>query len=96
MINYTAGPTFITFNKQYFDKLPDNIKKAVLKAGRESMKPANDLIAKMEQDDIDFMISKGVKVVKTDLAGYKEIRKGLYDSYRAKYGDAWLKMWGAQ
>jgi TRAP-type C4-dicarboxylate transport system substrate-binding protein len=96
LINYTSCPIFITFSKIFWKKLPEKIQIGILKAGRESMGPANDLVEDQEQEDIKFMVDRGVTVVKTDLSGFEKVQNELLKDYMSKFGNKWLSLWATK
>lgn len=89
-IHYIAAPLFIVVSKVFWSGLSQNAQQALVTAGKDSMKPANDLAVQQQNADIKFMVDHGVTDVKTDLAGYKAIRDKLSQEYRSKYGSTWL------
>lgn len=91
-VHYVSAPFFIVFSEKFWSALTGDQRTRLLKAGRESMRAANDLAAREEQGNMDFMKSQGVQIVKTDLRGQEQLRATLVDDYVKKYGDTLLKL----
>ena len=89
--HYNSQPSFIVFSDRFWSALPRGVQAGLLKAGRESMTPANALAESTEAEDIGFMKMHGVRMVKTDLGGYERIRATLSRDYTKQFGDSWLK-----
>lgn len=93
-IHYVSAPVFLSVSKAYWAKLSNESQHAMREAGRSSMDPGNARAESQEQKNIKAMEQQGVKVIKTDLAGSKEIRHKLLQNYQSKFGKSWLKLIG--
>lgn len=90
-IHYISAPFFVVVSKTYWAELPQKAKQALLAAGHDCVNEANSLAKKRQRQDIQFMEGHGVKLIKTNLSGYKKIRKALTSDYQAKFGRDWLE-----
>lgn len=78
-------PGVLAFNKARFDKLPADVQKAMLDAGREIIRPQVQNTALNEDDKTKELLKRGVQIHQfTDLAAMRERMKPIVDQWTTK------------
>jgi len=78
-------PGVIAYNKARFDKLPADVQKALIEAGREVIVPQVMFAKKDEADATEQLRKKGVNVYKfADLAQIRKQTQPIVDQWAAK------------
>lgn len=83
---YTAEP--LVMSKDLFDKMPEDVQKALIEAAEEARDFERKLAADQEADFIKQIKEKGMTVVEdVDIAAFQKAVEPVYDKYRQEYGD---------
>ena len=77
----------LLISKRVFDKQPDDLKQAIVKAAAEATKQQRAASLKASQDVIATLESKGMKVNKVaDIAPFRESVKTVYEQFKPSIG----------
>lgn len=87
LTNHTYSVIELLMSKRVFDKQPDDLKQAILKAAAEATKQQRIASLKASQEVIATLESKGMKVNKVaDIAPFRESVKGVYEQFKPSVG----------
>lgn len=83
---YTAEP--LVMSKALFDKMPEDVQKALFEAAEEARDFERKLATDQEADFIKQIKEKGMTVIEdVDIAAFQEAVVPVYDKYKQEYGD---------
>ena len=87
LTNYTYSVIELLMSKRVFDKQPDDLKQAIVKAAAEATKQQRAASLKASQEVIATLESKGMKVNKVaDIAPFRELVKVVYEQFKPSIG----------
>lgn len=87
LTNHTYSVIELLMSKRVFDKQPDDLKKAILKAAAEATKEQRAASLAASKSVIATLESKGMKVNKVaDIAPFRESVKPVYEQFRTSVG----------
>jgi TRAP-type C4-dicarboxylate transport system substrate-binding protein len=87
LTNHTYSVIELLMAKRFFDKQPDDLKQAILKAAAEATKQQRVASLKAAHEVIATLESKGMKVNKvTDIAPFRESVKAVYEQFKPSIG----------
>ena len=83
--NHVAEAWVVGMNPDKFDSLSEDMQKLVVETAQEMQQWKKDYDEKTDQEDIDFMIEKGMEYNELDEEGvkaFKEVSKSLYPKFQ--------------
>lgn len=87
LTNHTYSVIELLMSKRVFDKQPDDLKQAIVKAAAEATKQQRVASLKASQEVIATLEGKGMKVNKVaDIAPFRESVKTVYDQFKPSIG----------
>ena len=87
LTNHTYSVIELLMSKRVFDKQPDDLKQAIVKAAAEATKQQRAASLKASQEVIATLESKGMKVNKVaDIAPFRESVKVVYEQFKPSIG----------
>ena len=87
LTNHTYSVIDLLMSKRVFDKQPDDLKQAIVKAAAEATKQQRAASLKASQEVIATLESKGMKVNKVaDIAPFRESVKVVYEQFKPSIG----------
>jgi tripartite ATP-independent transporter DctP family solute receptor len=87
LTNHTYSVIDLLISKRLFDKQPDDLKQAIVKAAAEATKQQRAASLKASQEVIATLESKGMKVNKVaDIAPFRESVKAVYEQFKPSIG----------
>lgn len=86
---YTA--VVVLMNLKKFKALPADLQEVMLKAAAAGGARTRETAAKLNNDAIDFMASKGLKVTRPNRAPFGEISQKVYKKFSAQVGEDLIK-----
>jgi len=87
MTEHTIEPCFLLASKKKLDGLPEDVQKAVIQAGRDSMDYCRKIGPVKLQEALDVMKNKFKVAINTvDKAAFQAAVKPVYDKFRQKLG----------
>jgi TRAP-type C4-dicarboxylate transport system substrate-binding protein len=81
---YTA--VVVIMNLKTFKALPKDLQEVMLKAGNAGGERTRETAAKANQDAIDFMAKRGLKVTHPVRKPFEALSKGVYKRFSAQVG----------
>jgi TRAP-type transport system periplasmic protein len=87
LTNHTYSVIELLMSKRVFDKQPDDLKKAIVKAAAEATKQQRAASLAASQTVVATLESKGMKVNKVaDIAPFRESVKPVYEQFKVSIG----------
>lgn len=87
LTNHTYSVIDLLMSKRLFDKQPDDLKQAIVKAAAQATKEQRAASLKASQEVIATLESKGMKVNKVaDIAPFRESVKVVYEQFKPSIG----------
>ncbi len=91
LTNHTYSAIGLVVSKRTFDRLPADLKKAVMDGGRAAIKSQRAASAKAQQAVLASLESKGMKINRvTDVKPFRAKVQKVYADVRGTLGDAKL------
>lgn len=90
---HQTGPLFIVANEKRLNKLPQDLKDAIIEAGNEAGKYTSALMFSEEDRYLEKLKNeKSIEFIKVDRAAFEERMKPLYEEYEEKWGSGLAEM----
>jgi tripartite ATP-independent transporter DctP family solute receptor len=97
LTNHIYQPGIIVFNKEWFDKLPDDLKQIVVEEGRKLQQGGRDAVRKINPDLVSIIENDKVKVYKPTADELRALEVEARKSYAATkkhYGAEFTRILG--
>ncbi len=88
LTNHTYSMIALLMSKKYFDKLPPDLQKVVLEAGKASLRPQREAVAANVKNLTSALGNKMKVNAVADLTPFRAAMKPIYDKYRSSIGPA--------
>lgn len=71
----------LMISKDVYDRLPEDIQKALVKAAKEAAVEQREYAEQMAQEDLEYMKQQGLEVVEADIEEWKKVLLPVYDEF---------------